>query len=123
MEEGNMIDKIHEFEIRGKKYPIAFNLNVIEAIQEKYKGLEEWEKALGSEKDGEAISTLKWTLWMFVNAGIETNNFEKGEERATITIEQAGMLVGGTSDMRKIMETIQKVVTDSSPTESGEEKN
>lgn len=37
-----MLDKITYLETKTEKYPTAFTLNVMEALQEKYGNLNEW---------------------------------------------------------------------------------
>ena len=47
-----MIDKLTYIDVGEKRYPIAFTLNVMESVQEKYGSMEEWGNVLEPEKWG-----------------------------------------------------------------------
>ena len=115
-----MLDIIKHIEVGDEKYPIAFTLNVMEAIQDKYGSLEAWGKVLQPEKGEPKIKDLKWTFTQFINEGIDIENEEKNEKRDFITEKQAGRIIS-VIGMEKITDTIFKTSIES--INVGEEKN
>lgn len=100
-----MLDKIQHFTIKEtkngeeieKEYPVAFTLNVAEAIQEKYGSLAEWGDVLQPKSNGEPIEpSLKDVLWVFgemINEGIDIENEEMSKNQKFITHKQVGRLL------------------------------
>ena len=98
-----MLDKITQITVGEKKYPMAFTLNVMEVIQEKYGSLDTWSDALQPDKveDAEGIlvetepklKDLIWTFQQFLNEGIEIENEEKSEKRELLTHKQVGRII------------------------------
>lgn len=73
--------------LRGKEYPILFDLNVVELIQQRYGDV---------AKLGEKISNIseqKWILTKIINEGIEFDNFINNRSNKTLTEPQVGMLL------------------------------
>ena len=52
-----MLDRKKVIEVNGVSYPIVFNLNVMEIIQEKYGSIDAWSDKLTSDQ---AIADIKW---------------------------------------------------------------
>ena len=51
---------ISEIEYKGKIYKLAFNMNVIETLQEKYGSFNKWSELIQpKEEDGECRSVFK----------------------------------------------------------------
>lgn len=88
-----MLDKIKYITVSEKKYPMAFTLNVMESIQEKYGSMEKWGEILQPEGEEPKIKDLIWTFKEFINEGIDIENDEKEEKRSFITEKQAGRLI------------------------------
>lgn len=88
-----MLDKNAYIKAGDKKYPIAFTLNVMEAIQERYGSMEKWGEMLQPKTGEPPIKELKWTFTQFINEGIDIENEEKGEERPFVTEKQVGRLI------------------------------
>jgi hypothetical protein len=106
-----MIDKKMSITIKGVEFPMAFNLNVLEAIQEKYGSLDVWQNKIQPKKGEAQIKDIKWTLVTFINEGIEIEN-ENGEKRTLLTEKQLGRMITNVTDIAK---AITKTVTDSVP--------
>ena len=70
-----MIDKITYISVGDKQYPMAFSLNVIEQIQEKYRSIDEWMKVFDA-KDIK-IAVVIQTFEFILNEGIDIENEEK----------------------------------------------
>lgn len=84
-----------EFEHKGKTYRLVFDLNVMEAIQDKYGTIENWGKLTdGTENDGEP--NAKAVIFGFremINEGIDIMNEEKGTDVKPLTLKQVGRLI------------------------------
>lgn len=74
--------------LKGKDYPILFDLNVIEQIQKRYGDITKLDKKM------QDISEQKWILTQIINEGIEFDNFEHNRSNKTLTEKQVGMLLG-----------------------------
>ncbi|MBQ1297529.1 MAG: hypothetical protein IIY21_26030 [Clostridiales bacterium] len=80
---------------KDQEYKLVFNLNVMEAIQEEYKTLDNWSKLTdGSGADGEPnIKALKFGLTAMLNEGIEIENETRAEKRDLLTDKQVGRII------------------------------
>lgn len=106
----------------GVDYPLVFNLNVIEIIQEEYGTFEAWGD-LTDGKSGEVnIKALRFGFCAMINEGIEIENEETGEKRELITEKQAGRIITGVG-MSEAKDKITSVVVDSSKDPAEDQKN
>lgn len=87
-----MIDKINYLETKTEKYPIAFTLNVMEALQEKYGNLNKWAN-LAQKSEEPDIKSLKFFMTEAINEGIEIENEKHGEKRKLLTSKQVGRIL------------------------------
>jgi len=106
-----MIDKKMSITIKGVEFPMAFNLNVLEAIQEKYGSLDVWQNKIQPKKGEAQIKDIKWTLVTFINEGIEIEN-EQGEKKELLTEKQLGRMITNVSDITR---SIANAVTGATP--------
>ena len=86
-----MTDVMRTLQLKGKEYPLVFNLNVMEAIQEEYGTLDQWGK-LTDGTDGEP--NAKAVIFGFremINEGLDIKAEESGEEYKPITLKQCGI--------------------------------
>lgn len=82
-----------EIEYNGKKYPIAFNLNVMEEIQQEYGTLEKWGD-LTDVKTGEIdFKAYLFGMMCMINEGIEIMNDENGTHEQLLTKKQVGRII------------------------------
>ncbi len=87
-----MIDKINYLETETEKFPLAFTLNVMESIQEKYGTIEAWSNLI--QRNGEPdIKALKFFITEAINEGIEIGNEKSGEKGKPITSKKAGRIL------------------------------
>lgn len=107
-----MIDKLTHIAVGEKKYPIAFTLNVMELVQEKYGTMEKWGKALEPDKGEPQIKDIIWTFKEFLNEGIEIENEESNEPRPLLTHKQVGRLVSS-FDMKSLGTMIRDITVES----------
>lgn len=116
-----MLDIVKHIEIDEKEYPIAFTLNVMEAIQDKYGSMKEWGDILQPPEDVEPkIKDLKWTFMQFINEGIDIENEKKNEKKAFLTEKHVGRLISAVG-MNQINQTMMSVTAESMKTENPNE--
>lgn len=88
-----MADIKKVLEIEGKKYPMAFTLNVMEAIQDEYGTIDKWGD-LTEGKDGEPnIKALVFGLTEMINEGLDIDAEEKGKDYKALTHKQVARLL------------------------------
>ena len=103
---------------KGINYPLVFNLNVIEKIQEKYGSYEEWgEMTVGKEnEEGENtevdIGALKFGIPEMINEGIDIENETAEIKREFLTVKQIGRILTEIW-MSKMTDKVQETVIDS----------
>ena len=107
-----MIDKINYLETKTEKYPIAFTLNVMEALQEKYGNLNKWAN-LAQKSEEPDIKSIKFFMTEAINEGIEIENEKHGEKRKLLTSKQVGRIlteVGFATLTDKIRDTVSESI-------------
>lgn len=106
-------------EYNGVIYPLVFNLNVMEEIQDEYNTIEEW----GNLTDGSTgeldAKALKFGFTAMINEGIDIYNETHEEQRAYITPKQMGRIIMELG-MEEAGKKLNKTVIESS---KSEEKN
>ena len=81
-----------KIQYKDKEYTLAFNLNVMQAIQEEYGSLEAWGKL--SEADGEPdIKAVIFGFTQMLNEGIEIDNEANGTDNKPLTLKQVGRII------------------------------
>lgn len=91
--------------LKETEYPLVFNLNVMEALQEEYGTLDKW----GSLTDGsQGEPNAKAVIYGFtemINEGIDIENEKNNEERKALTRKQVGRIITeyGLAEVTKIM--------------------
>ena len=111
-----MLNKTSKIQVGGREYPAAFDLNVIELVQERYGALENLSESM------QQIKELKWFLTTLINEGIAKEKFEKGESCEPITEEKIGMLLD-INDVAKLNETLSNIINVSVPKAEDGSKN
>lgn len=95
-------------ETEKRTYPIVFNLNVMEEIQEQYGSLDEWGRI--TQGDGEPqVKDLKNGIMAMVNEAIDIENEKNGTNEPMLTTKQVGRMmteVGFDTIVKKIQEVI-----------------
>lgn len=118
-----MQNKLDYIETKDKKYPIVFNINVMEEIQEAYGSISAWGAIVENTDGGEPkVKDLKIGLTMMINEAIDIENEETNEKRPFVTSKQVGRLIGevGFSEITKV---IQNLTVASTKTGDNEGKN
>ena len=106
-----MIDKITYLETDSKKFPLAFTLNVMEALQDEYGTLSEWSELIRNQKEPN-IKALKFFITEAINEGIDIENEKSDEKRTSITSAKAGRIITEIG-FQKVAKTINKMVSES----------
>lgn len=101
-----------------KKYPLIFNLNVMEIIQNKYGSLRKWQESIFVDKESEDkeqlepnISDVIFGLKEMMNEAVDILNEEREEKQTLFTDKQVGRIitkVGLKGSTNKIGESILK---------------
>lgn len=82
-----------QIQLRDKIYPMVFNLNVMERIQEEYGSLEKWGN-LTDGKNGEPnAKAVIFGFMEMINEGIDIRNEEEGTSEKLLTRKQAGRII------------------------------
>ena len=86
-----MKDIYTKLEVNGKDYTLAWNLNVMEEMQDKYGSLEAWGKT--SEGEEPKISSIIDAFEAMINEGIEIDNEKNGTNEKPLTHRQIGRII------------------------------
>ena len=104
-------------EANGKRYPLAFNLNVMEEIQEHYGSLDAWGKV--TQGTGEPkVKDLKYGVTAMLNEGIDMENESNGTNEPMLTAKQVGRIMTDVG-IDKVVSAIQEITIASVRTEGG----
>ena len=88
-----MQDVNGKIQVKGKEYPLVFNLNVMEKIQQEYKTLDNW-GALTDGKNGEPnAKAVIFGFTEMINEGIDIQNEGQGTKEPFLTTKQVGRII------------------------------
>lgn len=97
-------------EFHGKKYPLVFDLNVMQDIQEEYGTFDKWAKlTIGNTSGEHSTKAVLFAIMCMINEGIEIENDDKGTNTKPLTQRQVGRMmteVGLSQTMDKLHQTI-----------------
>ena len=89
-----MLNKLNYIEANGRKYPIVFNINVMEEIQEAYGSVSQWGSIVENTGGGEPrVKDLKIGLMAMINEGIDIDNEANGTNNPFVTTKQVGRII------------------------------
>lgn len=107
-------------ETQEKKYPLVFNLNVMEEIQEAYGSLDNWGRI--TQGDGEAkVKDLKVGVMAMINEAIDMENEKNNTNEPMLNAKQVGRVMSEVG-IENIVVAIHDITIASTKTD-GEEKN
>lgn len=101
-----MKDTVVYIETSKRTYPLIFNLNVMEEIQEKYGSLKEWGEITTGTGEPK-VKDLKNGIMAMVNEAIDIENEKNGTNEPMLTEKQIGRMmseVGIATIVNKIKE-------------------
>jgi hypothetical protein len=108
-------------ETEKKKYPLVFNLNVMEEIQEQYGSLDKWGEL--TKGDGEPkVKDLKAGIMAMINEGIDIENENNGASEPMLTEKQVGRVMSAVG-IDVIVKKIQEITIASTRNEENTGKN
>ena len=116
-----MQETIKHINANGIEYPIVFNLNVMEKIQEKYQSLEKWGKLTEGKENEIDIKALKLGITEMINEGIDIENETQEVKREFLSEKQVGRIITDIG-IAKLATDVQNTVIDSTKTDN-EPKN
>lgn len=116
-----MKDAFQTIEYRGKTYKLAFDLNVMEAIQDEYGSIEAWGK-LTEPDDGEEpnVKALVFGVTEMINEGIDIDNDENGTDEKPLTHKKVARILTEVG-LESVADKMQKSVIDSTEDDSKNE--
>lgn len=82
-----------KLQYNGKEYPLVFNLNVMESIQEEYGTLEHWGELTDGKSGEPNAKAVIFGFTQMINEGIDMENEESEEKKAFLTLKQVGRLI------------------------------
>ena len=88
-----MQDTMKYIDVKGVEYPLVFNLNVMEKIQEKYGSYEKWGDLTDGKNSEINIGALKFGILEMINEGIDIENESKEVKREFLTDKQVGRII------------------------------
>jgi hypothetical protein len=101
-----------------KKYPLAFNMNVMEEIQEAYGSLDEWGRI--TQGAGEAkVKDLKVGIMAMINEAIDMQNEDNNTNEPLLNAKQVGRIMTEVG-IDKIVAAIQEITVASTKGEDNE---
>lgn len=116
-----MKDKVVYIETEEKKIPLAFNLNVMEEIQEQYGSLEKWGEI--TQGDGEPkVKDLKFGVMAMMNEAIDIENEKNGTNEPLLNEKQVGRIISKVG-FEEITNKIQEITIVSTKSGDDEGKN
>lgn len=106
-------------EVEGKKYPMEFNLNVMEVIQDEYGTVDKWGELTEGENGEPNIKALVFGLTAMINEGLEIEAEDKEKDFKPLTHKQVARLLTKVG-LEEATKQLTTVVTDST---KSDEKN
>ena len=105
-----MKDYMSKLQFGDKEITIAFDLNVLETIQEQFGSLQAWSDRIEPEEGGEPdIKALLFGFTEMINEGIDIDNENNHTQKPFMTKKQVGRLltqVGLENASKKIMQVV-----------------
>ena len=114
--------KINHIKVNEIEYPLVFNLNVMEKIQDKYETIEKWGDLTEEKEDKNGkkqeinIKALKFGIKEMINEGIDIENENQETKREFLTEKQIGRIITELG-LDKIADNIQDTVIESTKIE------
>ena len=113
-----MKNTIVYIETERGNYPLVFNLNVMEEIQEQYGSLDNWGRITQGEGEPQ-IKDLKNGIMAMINEGIDIENESRTEKQFILTKKQVGRIMSEVG-IPYLIEKIKEITVAST---KGESKN
>lgn len=82
-----------KIQYKGKEYPIVFNLNVMETLQDKYGSVDAWSDLIQPAEGEPSAKALKFGFTTMINEGIDMMNDESEEKLPLFTEKQVARIL------------------------------
>lgn len=115
-----MENKMIHIEAKNRTYPLVFNLNVMEEIQEHYGSMDKWADL--TDGDEPKIKDLKFGLLAMMNEAIDIENEDKEVKEPFVTSKQIGRILTE-AGLQNVIKKVQDVTTESIESGIEEPKN
>ena len=113
-----MNNKISYLETKKRKYPMVFNINVLEELQTEYGSFQKWGDVVKNDETGEPnIKDLKKGLMLMINEGIDIENEDKEDKEEFVNDKQLGRIISEVGTV-EILEAINNLTKSSTNTDS-----
>lgn len=125
-------------ETEKRKYPICYNLNVMEEIQNKYGSIQAWGNLILGKEENEAaelaeennaenkkeiqIKDMKFGLMAMINEAIDITNEENKTNEPFVTLKQVGRILTEIG-LKNATQKVMQLTVESAATEENDEKN
>lgn len=119
-----MQNNLEYIKTTNRTYPVTFNINVMEEIQEAYGSISAWGAIVENADGGEPkIKDLKIGLMMMINEGIDIENETKGENAPMVNSKQVGRIISekGFDTITNIIRNLTVASTDTGDNEGKNE--
>ncbi len=113
-----MKDYKFEFEVDNTKYTLVFNLNVMEAIQNKYGSVQKWGRLTDSKNGEPNAKALIFGFCEMINEAIDMENEENNTTKPLLTLKQVGRIItkaGIQESAKELNKAIAESVKDEHP--------
>lgn len=118
-----MLNKLEYIEFNGMSYPLTFNINVMEEIQEAYGSISAWGAIVENAEGGEPkVKDLKIGLMAMINEGIDIENENTGKHTLMVNSKQVGRIISDRG-FEAITRIIKNLTVASTNTGDNEGKN
>lgn len=112
-----MKNSVQTIEYRDKTYKLAFDLNVMEAIQDEFGSIEAWGKLVEPEEGEPNIKALVFGAMQMINEGIDIYNDENGTDEKPLTHRKVARILTEVG-LESVTDKVQKSVIDSTEDDS-----
>ena len=118
-----MLNKLDYIEAHDRRYPVTFNINVMEEIQEAYGSISAWGAIVENAEGGEPkVKDLKIGLMLMINEGIDIENEMTGDNMPMVNSKQVGRIISERG-FEAITRVIRNLTVASTHTGDNEGKN
>lgn len=119
-----MKDKIGYLHTGDKDYPIVFNLNVLEEIQEQYGSLSGWADMVETKDTDNIpkIGDLKKGILSMINEAIDITNESSETKQEFVTLKQLGRIITS-AGLENVLKAIKDLSISSTENEQDDSKN
>lgn len=112
-----MESKLQEIEYKDKTYKLAFDLNVMEAIQDEFGSIEAWGKLVEPEEGEPSIKALVFGATQMINEGIEISNEEDGTDDKPLTHRKVARILTEVG-LESVTDKVKQTAIDSTADDS-----